>query len=231
MRVRSEKCEGRGGGGEGGGGIRYFFFPTSKFLPRFCRHIVGVPFVHHKPLTRKKKKLAWDISISAWERENVVKCVSLTLNAWELAAPVYTDINMHTHNMHSFTLTLTQTHTQGVLHVQPFSGLASQPASNFKRPPLKKSCVCPCTHTHLQLHKHFPWIIINEPTYISCEPEGPYHYSKMFLWGRYRHKHCTLKVPFWFSTEHLWILIVPFWLWTGRYVHLMAIYLTRLQWL
>ena len=71
--------------GGGGGGGDSDTFPTSKFLPRFCRHIVGVPFVHHKPLT-SKKIWAWDISISAWERENVVKCVRLTLNAWELAA-------------------------------------------------------------------------------------------------------------------------------------------------
>ena len=32
----------------GGGGLRHLFSPTSKFLPRFCRHIV--PYVHHKPL-------------------------------------------------------------------------------------------------------------------------------------------------------------------------------------
>ena len=81
----------------GGGGLWHFFFPTSKFLPQFCRHIVGVPFVHHKPLTskkiipiikknNKKKKIAREILISLWERENVVKCLSLTVNAWELAA-------------------------------------------------------------------------------------------------------------------------------------------------
>ena len=31
-----------------------FFFRPQHFLPRFSRHIVGVPFVHHKPLTSKK---------------------------------------------------------------------------------------------------------------------------------------------------------------------------------
>ena len=69
MRVWSEKCEGRPlpaykvaqvpkkswwAGGGGGGDSDTFFFSTSKFLPRFCRHIEGVPFVHHKPLTSKK---------------------------------------------------------------------------------------------------------------------------------------------------------------------------------
>ena len=30
--------------------------------------------------------------------------------------------------------------------------------------------------------------------------------------GRYHHRHCTVTVPFWFSIEHPWILIAPFWL-------------------
>ena len=30
--------------------------------------------------------------------------------------------------------------------------------------------------------------------------------------GCCRHRHCTAIAPFWFSTEHLWILIAPFWL-------------------
>ena len=70
-----------GGGGGGGGGLQHFFFPTSKI-----RHIVGVPFVHHKPLTSKKKKKKIGREILAYQRENVVKCARLTLNAWELAA-------------------------------------------------------------------------------------------------------------------------------------------------
>ena len=51
--------------------------------------------------------------------------------------------------------------------------------------------------------------------FASSEPEGRYHYSKMFCWepeGRYCHRLCTAIAPFWFSTEHLWILIAPFWL-------------------
>ena len=35
----------------------------------------------------------------------------------------------------------------------------------------------------------------------------------MFHWepeGRYRHRHCTAIAPFWFSTEHLWIVIATF---------------------
>ena len=37
----------------------------------------------------------------------------------------------------------------------------------------------------------------------------------MFRWepeGRYFHKLCTALAPFWFSTEHLWMMIMPFWL-------------------
>ena len=45
---------------------------------------------------------------------------------------------------------------------------------------------------------------------VSWEPEGRYHYSKMFRWepeGPYR---CTKSIaitPFWFSMEHRWIVI------------------------
>ena len=37
----------------------------------------------------------------------------------------------------------------------------------------------------------------------------------MFCWepeGRYHHRLCTAIVAFWFSTEHPWIMIMPFWL-------------------
>ena len=47
------------------------------------------------------------------------------------------------------------------------------------------------------------------------EPEGHYLYSKMFRCepeGCYRHRQCTVIVPFWLSTKHLRILIMPFWL-------------------
>ena len=55
--------------------------------------------------------------------------------------------------------------------------------------------------------------------YHQWEPEGHYHYSKLFRWeleGRYHHRHCTTIAPFWFSMEHLWILIMPFWLSTDN---------------
>ena len=48
-----------------------------------------------------------------------------------------------------------------------------------------------------------------------------YHYSKMFRWepeGRYHHRLCTAIAPFWFSTEHVWLVIAPFWLSNWRYV-------------
>ena len=74
MSRKSQKSWWAGGGG---GGLRHFFFWPQKFWQPFShtcsRHIVGVPFVHHKPLTSKKKKIAWDISIYAWEREIQVK--------------------------------------------------------------------------------------------------------------------------------------------------------------
>ena len=50
---------------------------------------------------------------------------------------------------------------------------------------------------------------------VSWEPEGRYCRPKMFRWepeGRYR---CTKSMAisqFWFSTEHLWSAITPFWL-------------------
>ena len=52
-------------------------------------------------------------------------------------------------------------------------------------------------------------------------PQGRYHYSKMLRWkpeGRYRYRHCTVIEAFWFSTEHLWMLIAPFWLSTDDMV-------------
>ena len=105
MRVRREICEARplaaykcraspkkadGGGGGGGGGLSHFFFLPQKFWQPFShsRHIV-----HHKPLTSThKKKLCEIFPYNFFMRESVrfrwngVKCVSLTLNAWELAA-------------------------------------------------------------------------------------------------------------------------------------------------
>ena len=86
MRVRREICEARPlaayicraspkKADERGGGRLSLFFFLKNFGSHFhrSRHIVGVPFVHHKPLT-SKKKIVWDISIRyAWEREIQVK--------------------------------------------------------------------------------------------------------------------------------------------------------------
>ena len=50
---------------------------------------------------------------------------------------------------------------------------------------------------------------------VSWEPEGRYQYSKMFRWEPEGHFCCTKSmviVPFWFSMEHLWIVIASFWL-------------------
>ena len=57
-----------------------------------------------------------------------------------------------------------------------------------------------------QYSKMFRWV-----------PQGCYQYSKMFRWvpqGRSHHRLCTAKALFWFfmPMDHLWILIVPFWL-------------------
>ena len=66
-------------------------------------------------------------------------------------------------------------------------------------------------------------------TMFCWEQKGHYRYSTMFCWeqeGRYRystmfcgepevcfhHRLCTEKAPFWFSMEHCWIVIMPFWL-------------------
>ena len=51
--------------------------------------------------------------------------------------------------------------------------------------------------------------------WMNREREGLYLYSKMFHWepeGCYHRRLCTAIAPVWFSMEHLWILIVPFWL-------------------
>ena len=61
-RASPKNADEQGGGGGGGGGgvgeLRHFFFLPQKFWQPFShsRHIVGVPFVHHKPLTSNNKK-------------------------------------------------------------------------------------------------------------------------------------------------------------------------------
>ena len=87
------------------------------------------------------------------------------------------------------------------------------------------------------MFEHFPFQGLSAPSCSHClymyivswEPEGRYHYSKMFHWepeGRFHYskrfrwepdgRYCCTKsmaiAPLWFSTEHLWMLIVPFWL-------------------
>ena len=66
-----------------------------------------------------------------------------------------------------------------------------------------RTCTCFCSHLYT----------------VTWEPERRYQYSKMFhvlkIWepeGCYR---CTMSMaitPIWFSTEHLWVVIAPFWL-------------------
>ena len=56
--------------------------------------------------------------------------------------------------------------------------------------------------------------------FVSWEPEGCYHYSKMFHWepeSRYHHRLCTAIAAFWFSTEHLWVLTAPILALNGRF--------------
>ena len=67
---------------------------------------------------------------------------------------------------------------------------------------------------------------------VSWEPEGRYQYLKMFSWeleGGYHYAKSMVIAPFWFSTEHIWIVIVPFWLSTddSMYVQYDAHLLTQ----
>ena len=50
---------------------------------------------------------------------------------------------------------------------------------------------------------------------VPLRTRGHYHYSMMFHWEPercYCHRLYTAIVPFWFSKEHHWIVITPFWL-------------------
>ena len=50
---------------------------------------------------------------------------------------------------------------------------------------------------------------------VNWEPEGHYRFSKMFCWKPERHYCCTKSMviaPFWFSMEHHWTALMPFWL-------------------
>ena len=71
-----------------GGNSDTFFFPTSKFLPRFCRHIVGVySFVHHKPLTsnnNNNKNCVRDsyITVRMWWNARVSRSMRESWQPW-----------------------------------------------------------------------------------------------------------------------------------------------------
>ena len=67
-RASPKKADERGGGG--GGDSVTFLGPQNFWQPfSHCRHIVGVPFVHHKPLT-SNTKTKWR-EILAYMRESV----------------------------------------------------------------------------------------------------------------------------------------------------------------
>ena len=74
-----------------------------------------------------------------------------------------------------------------------------------------QTTICPWEpEGHYHYSKMFHW-----------EAEGRYHYSKMFHWepeGHYHHRLCTAIAPFWFSTGHISILIAPFWLSTDKFM-------------
>ena len=67
--------------------------------------------------------------------------------------------------------------------------------------------------------------IVEDPTHVGCatlywhfvswEPEGRYCSSNLSRWEPERRYRCTKSIaiaPFWFSMEHLWTAIMPFWL-------------------
>ena len=70
-------------------------------------------------------------------------------------------------------------------------------------------------------HYQFCFLIrIRCITYIvNWESEGHYCFSKMFLWEPEGHYRCTKSMeiaPFWFSMEHHWTRLMPFWLTTKK---------------
>ena len=66
----------------------------------------------------------------------------------------------------------------------------------------------------------------SDPLYIfSWEPEGHYHYSMRICWKR--EEHCVKSMviaPFWFSAEHHWTALTPFWL-SANDMHKAVLYL------
>ena len=62
--------------------------------------------------------------------------------------------------------------------------------------------LCTFINTLFHLHAHS----------VGWESKGHWHCSMMFLWepeGHYCHRLCAAIVPFWFSTEHHWMVITP----------------------
>ena len=54
---------------------------------------------------------------------------------------------------------------------------------------------------------------------VSWEPEWHYHYSTIFWWepeGCYGCTKSMVIAPFWFSTEHHWTALMPFWISADR---------------
>ena len=76
---------------------------------------------------------------------------------------------------------------------------------------------------------------------LHWEPEGHYcctmsmvldQYSKMFHWEPEGHYCCTMSmaiVPFWFTTEHPWKAIKPFWLSTDDIKMQQYVFLTKIS--
>ena len=106
----------------------------------------------------------------------------------------------------------------------------SSPTYPLPEKPMQNQPISHCLLRHEGMHCPL-YVLWREawrnsiPVYIvSWEPEGHYHYSKMFSWepeGCCHHKLCTAIAPFRFSMEHLWMIIAPFWLSTDDKVDVM----------
>ena len=78
-----------------------------------------------------------------------------------------------------------------------------------------------CQYTQVQKLVTFISLFLNLISWnehiVSWEPEGHYH-----------HRLGSAIAPFWFSTEHLWVMIAPFWLSTDDNEYCSALYPTEL---
>ena len=59
------------------------------------------------------------------------------------------------------------------------------------------------------------WDVWIGPPILSLEMQWIRPNLFIFQRSYYRHRLCTATAPFWFSTEHRWIVIMPFWLSTN----------------